>query len=65
MTILDNYAPVRENGNGVKLDFDFSFKIFSAGDLVVHKVDDVTNVKTLQVITTDYTVDIDLVNGLC
>lgn len=56
MTVENQTNKVREDGDGVKVDFDFSFEVFSAADLEVYKVVKATGVATLQTITTDYTV---------
>ena len=58
MAVTSDYAPVREEGNGSKVAFDFAFKIFNASDLVVSKLVRATDVATLQVLTTNYTVRI-------
>lgn len=50
-----------EVGNGVKVAFDFSFRIFAASELEVFKVVTATGAQTLQTITTDYSVAI---NGI-
>ena len=52
---------VSEVGNGVKVAFDFNFRIFAASDLDVFKVVTATGAQTSQVIVTDYTVTI---NGI-
>jgi hypothetical protein len=56
MTVENQTNKVREDGDGVIVDFDFSFEVFSAADLEVYKVVKATGVATLQTITTDYTV---------
>jgi len=61
MSVNIDYAPVREQGNGAKLDFDFPFKIFNASDLIVSKILISTGVETLMVLNADYTVTIDTV----
>lgn len=61
MSVNIDYVPAREQGNGTKLDFDFTFKIFAASDLVVGKVLRSTDVETPMVLNVDYTVVIDTV----
>jgi hypothetical protein len=56
MTVLGAYAPVREAGNGSKVDFDFSFKAISSSDLKVGKILNSTDVKTDMALGVDYTV---------
>lgn len=58
MSIADTTNKVREAGNDVKTAFDFPFKIFEEGDIEVYKIDQDTGVATLQVLNTDYTVEI-------
>lgn len=61
MTVLGTYTPVRETGNGSKVDFDFSFKVLQASDLDVGKVLNSTEVKTDMVLGVDYTVALNTV----
>ncbi|MFA5186899.1 MAG: hypothetical protein WC551_10505 [Patescibacteria group bacterium] len=61
MAITTAYAPVREQGNGVKVDFDFTFKIFNASDLVVGKLLRSTEAETACTLGVDYTVTINTV----
>jgi len=56
MSILSSYAPIIEAGNNSKVDFDFTFKIFNASELVVNKILIATGVKTLMTLNVDYTV---------
>ena len=58
MTVSNLTQEASEVGTGSKTDFSFSFKIQTAADLVVYKVVTLTNVATLMVLTTDYTVAI-------
>lgn len=57
MTVINTTDTIRENGNGVKVDFDFPFKIFNTSDLEVYKIDTSVSpeVPTLQVEGVDYT----------
>lgn len=43
-------------GNGTTDTFSFSFKVFSASDLLVVKLDEATNTESTLALTTDYTV---------
>lgn len=52
---------VQENGNGVKVAFGFSFRIFDQAEIEVNLVNLTTLAQVLQVITTDYSVAI---NGI-
>lgn len=58
MAVLGTYTPIREAGNGSKVDFDFSFKVIEASDLSVGKILNSTEVKTDMVLGVDYTVTI-------
>lgn len=58
MTVENVANKVREDGNGVKTAFTFSFKIYKTSDIKVYKVVKATGVATLQTLTTDYTVTI-------
>lgn len=58
MSVTSQINRIREQGNGSKTAFDFSFPIFSATDLQVYKVVRATDIETLQTITTDYSVSI-------
>jgi hypothetical protein len=62
MAVTDEYLPVREAGNGVKVAFDATWPIIQASDLNVGKVLNSTNVKTTMVLGVDYTVSINPVN---
>lgn len=55
MTISATTNKVRTQGNGSVTDFNFTFKVFTAGDLKVYLVD-ADGVATLKTITTHYTV---------
>ena len=61
MTVDSTTNRVQENGNGVKVAFDFTFKALAVTDLEVYKVDTVTGISTLQTITTDYTATLNTV----
>lgn len=61
MTVENVANKVREDGNGSKVAFTFSFKIYKTTDIKVYKVVKATGVATLQTITTDYTVAINTV----
>jgi len=56
MTNLVAYEPTRQAGNGVKLDFDFTFKVFDVDDPVVSVIVNSTNVGASKTRVTDYTV---------
>lgn len=56
MTVANVANKVREDGNGVKTDFDFSFKVYETDQLLVYKVVKATGVPTLQTLDDDYTV---------
>ncbi len=58
MGVTDTTNTVKESGNGVKVAFDFDFKIFETTELEVSKIDTSSLIATLQTITTDYTVAI-------
>lgn len=58
MTVANNTNKVREDGNGSKTAFTFSFEVFDESELEVYKVVKATGVATLQTITTDYTVSL-------
>lgn len=58
MTISNTTNSVREAGNGSRTDFDFAFPIYNATDLKVYKINLDTEVRTLLVLNTDYTVEI-------
>lgn len=60
MTVLNTTNTVREAGNGVKVAFDFDFKIFREEDLEIFKIDTTVDpeVETLQTLNVDYTVSI-------
>ena len=61
MTVTSLVNKVREQGDGIVVDFDFAFPIFNASELEVYKVVRATDVTTLKTITTDYTVSINTV----
>ena len=54
MSVANTYAPVREQGDGAVVAFDFSFKIFKTSELLVHKV-----VRATDVVGTALTLDVD------
>lgn len=58
MTVENLTNKVREDGNGSKTAFTFSFEVFDEAELEVYKVVKATGVATLQTITTDYTVSL-------
>lgn len=58
MTIANTTNSIREAGNGSKVDFDFDFTIYATSDIKVYKILNSTEARTLQVINTDYTVEI-------
>lgn len=60
MSIANQTNKVRYDGDGAQVDFDFSFKIFAAGDLEVYLIDDDGNA-VLKTLTTHYTVAIESV----
>lgn len=55
MSVTATTNVVSEAGNGVKVAFDFAFKIFAQTELLVYKAT-AAGVYTLQALTTDYTV---------
>lgn len=57
--LTSEYAPVKQFGNGVNLNFDFNFKILAATDLVVFKIDASNNQSAALILGTDYTVTFD------
>lgn len=61
MSVNIDYLPAREVGNGAKVAFTFTFKVFNAADLVVGKILKSTNIETAMVLNTDYTVVINTV----
>jgi hypothetical protein len=61
MAVQGTYTPVREAGNGSKVDFDFDFKVIQASDLSVGKILNSTEVKTTLTLGVDYTVSINTV----
>lgn len=63
MAVTDDYAPVREAGNGVKVDFDANFPVIQATDVKVGKILNSTNAKTDMVYGVDYTVTINQSNN--
>ena len=58
MTVANTTNSVRAAGNGSTTAFDFAFPIYNTTDLKVYKILNSTGVRTLQTITTDYTVSI-------
>lgn len=58
MSITNSDNSIKETGNGIKVAFDFNFKIYEAADLIVYKINVTTLVRTLQVYGSDYTVSI-------
>lgn len=58
MSIVNTTNTIREAGNGSKTEFDFPFTIYNTTDLKVYKILNSTGVRTLQVLNTDYTVEI-------
>ncbi len=56
MTVATNANKVQALGNGVTTAFPYSFRIFSAADLIVTSTVIDTGVDTLLVLNTDYTV---------
>lgn len=64
MSVTETYAPVREVGDGVQVDFDANFQIIQATDLSVGKILRSTGVKTDMVYGVDYTVAIDTATRL-
>lgn len=58
MTVQNVANKIREDGNGSKVAFTFSFKIYNTSDIKVYKVVKSTGVATLQTLTTDYAVTI-------
>lgn len=58
MTLSTTSTRVSFSGNGATTSFAFSFKIWAASNLKVYSRDNTTLVDTLQVLNTDYTVDI-------
>jgi len=61
MTVNTTTNRARESGNGVKTEFDFSFKVFKAADLVIYKIDTTDESSTTLVLNTDYTVSLNTV----
>lgn len=62
MTVAASYAPVREAGNGSKVDFDFSWKIYNASELIVNKITNATDALGSDLtLNVDYTVTINAV----
>jgi hypothetical protein len=55
MAISDNYAPIKQLGNGSTTIFTGSWKVFNASYMRVYLEDNTTNVQTLQVLGVDYT----------
>lgn len=56
MTVTTNTNKVQALGNGVTKTFPYSFRIYSASELVVTRTNLDTNVDTALVLNTDYTV---------
>lgn len=61
MTIQNTTSKIREDGNGVKSVFSFSFKIFTETDIEVSTIVKSTGIVTLKVLNTDYTVQINAI----
>lgn len=59
----DQTNRVQENGNGVKVDFDFDFRIFDAEEVEVWLVDNSDESQTLQDLGVDYSVAINGVDN--
>lgn len=58
MTVANVANKIREDGNGSKVAFTFSFKIYKTSDIRAYKVTKATEAAVLQVLDTDYTVAI-------
>ncbi len=58
MPVTNTSASVTSAGNGVKVAFDFAFKIFSAADVVVKDIS-AAGVSTVLTLNVDYTVVFD------
>lgn len=58
MSVTNATRKIRATGDGAQTDFTFPFKVFAQADIDVYKVDTSVSpeTKTLQTITTDYTV---------
>lgn len=63
MTVTNIYEPVREQGNGLAVAFDFSFEVLAETDLVVSKVVRATGVETALTLNVDYTVALNAVTA--
>jgi hypothetical protein len=64
MSLSSTTNKVREEGDGLEVDFDTTFPVQEASHLAVYKVVRATDVATLQTITTDYTVSISAVTRI-
>lgn len=56
MTVAASYTIVQVQGDNTELDFDFTFKVFNASDVVVVLINRTTLVATPQTLSTHYTV---------
>lgn len=61
MAVNDTSSTTRVNGDGAILNFTFNFPVKQETDLVVKKIVNATEVATLQVLNTDYTVSLNTV----
>lgn len=59
MTVETGYSPAKATGNGSTTAFPYSFVCYNQSDLNVYITDTTTDVDTLQVLNTDYTVSLD------
>lgn len=59
MSISDNYSPIKELGNSVTTEFSGSWAMLAAGNERVYLESVSTGVQTLQVVTTNYTLEFD------
>lgn len=58
MSVASTTATVTTAGNGVRIGFDFAFKIFAASDIVVTNIDSL-GVETTLLLGSDYTLAFD------
>lgn len=58
MTLADNYAPLKESGNGVTTVFSGSWMMIAVGYERVYLENKTTGVQTLQTVGSDYTLSI-------
>ena len=61
MTVTTITNRSRQSGNGAITDFDFSFKVFNATDLIIYKIDTTDDSSETLVLDTDYTVTLNTV----